>query len=307
MAKCKARRCKCNSSRIVSNGAKNCSCRNMDVCSTPFCGTPNTLSLLAPVIYDEIGINLCATFELGTDISATYPTAQSISMTVIDIGLTYGTADGEVAIESIAGRPNCYDVTLSNLEVTFAARIYDCANRLLDTIPVTATYLPSDVDAPTYDEDTNPESVELEIYAPYGPAYESGGDLTPILNVIGFADTNNSVRQGLNLMAIPAVLDFDTEEDTVTVGLSVFLQCLYNSAYLVPTEGRSYTPKGSIIPGDDSLCMNFVEGSLLDMCIRPLALGGEDGEEQYKQELNQNNSCCCALSTPNEQAPPAEN
>ena len=104
MARCRARRCRCNSSRLVSNGAMNCSGQNVDVCTTPFSGTPDTLSLLAPVIYDEIGINLCATFELGTDISAEFPTAQSISMTVVDIGLTYGTGDGEVSIESIAGR-----------------------------------------------------------------------------------------------------------------------------------------------------------------------------------------------------------
>ena len=56
--------CKCASKkRYVSNGITNYSdC--IDVCTNPICGTADNLTLLAPVVYDEIGINLAAKFPL---------------------------------------------------------------------------------------------------------------------------------------------------------------------------------------------------------------------------------------------------
>ena len=68
-------------------------------------------------------------------------------------------------INQIPGRPNCYSVKLSNLQVTFALNLYDENCRLVATIYPTVEYLPSDTTAATYDEDVNPSSVELEIFA----------------------------------------------------------------------------------------------------------------------------------------------
>lgn len=288
MANCKAKRCRCKASRLVSNGVLNSANECMDVCTTPLCGSPSTLGILAPVIYDEIGINLCTTFSLGVDVSTAYPTAESISLTVSNIGMTFGT-EGAVTIEAITGRPNCYLVTLSDLLVEFIVRIYDSANRLLGTFPVTALYLPPSTSDPTYDEDTNPTAVELEIYAPYGISYDVDAVADPptataIINPIAMGTTVNMLRQGLNLMAIPKVLDFDIDNDTVTVGLSLFLQSLYFAAYRVPTEGRLDTPKGSIVPEEQSACMSFVEGSLLDLNIRPLDIGSPHCEEFLKND-----------------------
>ena len=67
MAKCKCS--KCGSTRIVSNIVQNMPNGCFDVCTNPICGSPDELSILAPLIYDEIGINLCTTFAVGTDIS----------------------------------------------------------------------------------------------------------------------------------------------------------------------------------------------------------------------------------------------
>ena len=111
MAKCKCS--KCGSTRIVSNIVQNMPNGCFDVCTNPICGSPDELSILAPLIYDEIGINLCTTFAVGTDISTTYPTATNASVSVIDIAYTYG--DENVEITQIAGRPNCYSVKLANL------------------------------------------------------------------------------------------------------------------------------------------------------------------------------------------------
>lgn len=288
MAGNRAKKCRCKNSRLVSNGIRNAGgC--VDVCTTPLCGDPSMLSVLAPVIYDEIGINLCATFDLGIDVLATYPTADRVAVTVRNIEMTFG-EEGTVTIESIAGRPNCYLVTLSDLTVEFVVRIYDNANRLLGTIPVTTTYLPSDITAPTYNEDTNPTAVELEIYAPYGLVYATE-TIQPTISYTGFDVSNSFVTQGLNLMAIPKVLDFDVEASAITVGLSLFLRSLYFVAYKIPTEGRSIAPKGSIVPEEQSVCMNFVEGSLLDLNIRPLELGEPNFEECLKQECTMNCGC----------------
>ncbi len=302
MAKCKSKKCGCRKSRIVSGAALSEKGRCVDVCTNAPCGTPNTLSVMAPVIYDEIGINLCATFGLGIDLSTAYPTADKIRLSVTDIGFTFGTDIGQVSVEAIVGRPNCYLVTLSNLEVQFVAGIYDYANRLLGTTVVTATYLPALITDETYDEDTNPTSVELEIYAPYGPAYTVDTTTAPptataIISLITFG-AENTVSQGINIMAIPKVLDFDIDADTITVGLSVFLQSLYYAAYKVPTEGRLETPKGNIATSEQSLCMDFVDGSLLDLCIRPLVLDAPECEGSLKQDCDFDNDCCCNQQTP---------
>ena len=109
MAKCKCS--KCGSTRIVSNIVQNMPNGCFDVCTNPICGSPDELSILAPLIYDEIGINLCTTFAVGTDISTTYPTATNASVSVIDIAYTYGDENVEITIEVNPGT-----VTLDKLE-----------------------------------------------------------------------------------------------------------------------------------------------------------------------------------------------
>ncbi|MCM1121637.1 MAG: hypothetical protein NC416_03550 [Eubacterium sp.] len=294
MAKCKSGKCGCKA-RIVSNVVQNMQGNNcIDVCTNPICEPPKVLSLMAPLIYDEIGINLCASFTLGTDISTTYPTAVSATAHVLNIDYTYG--DGDVVIEAITGRPNCYVVTLSNLSIEFAVNLYDENCRLLATLYPTAVYLPPETTAATYDEDTNPTSVELEIFAPYGISYDlattADADPTPNINYVGFLESNNYIRQGLNLYAMAKVLGFDTDDDTVTVGLTLVLQSLYFAGYHVESAGKINTPKGSLITPDNSSCLRFVAGDLLDLAIKPLEFGPPLYEEQYKE------NCAALCNTP---------
>jgi len=286
-------KCKCsNRSRIVSNAVQRLYSGCMEICSNPVCGDPTVLSLMAPLIYDEIGINLCATFDLGVDIAVTYPTVTSASVKVIDTTYTYGPED--VQIESLTGRPNCYLVTLSDLTVLFAVELYDAAGRLVDTIFPTAVYLPPDTLAPTYDEDTNPTSVELEIFAPYGFSYDTTvTPPTPVINYIGFSQTTNFIRQGLNLYGLAKLLDFSTDESTVTVGLTFVLQSLYFAGYRVASAGKIDTPKGSILAPDNSECMRFVAGDLLNLAIRPLDLG----ELQGTGGCGNDGGCNCKCGT----------
>lgn len=299
MAKCKCS--KCGSTRIVSNIVQNMPNGCFDVCTNPICGSPDELSILAPLIYDEIGINLCTTFAVGTDISTTYPTATNASVSVIDIAYTYG--DENVEITQIAGRPNCYSVKLANLTVTFAVTLYDESCRALATLTPTAVYLPNSTTAATYDEDTNPTSVTLEIFAPYGVSYNSNNATppvyTPALNSIGFLSSANVVTQGLNLYAIPKLLGLDTTDDEVTVGLTLILQSLYFCGYRVTSAGRISTPKGSIVSGEESDCIKFVCGNLLDRAIKPLDLSPPSCEGNLKKDCKKPcmNDCTDTLNT----------
>lgn len=266
-------KCKCsNRSRIVSNAVQKLYSGCTDICANPVCGDPSVLSLFAPLIYDEIGINLCATFDLGVDIAATYPTVTSASIKVVDATYTLG-AEG-VQVEALNGRPNCYVVTLSEITVLFAMDLYDAAGRLVDTIFPTAVYLPANTEAPTYDEDTNPSSVELELFAPYGFSYDTtGAEPVPVVNFIGFSQDTNFVRQGINLYGLAKLLDFSADDSTATVGLTLILQSLYFAGYRVESAGKIDVPKGSILAPENSDCMRFVAGDLLNLAIKPLDLG----------------------------------
>lgn len=296
MARYKSGKCGCKA-RIVSNTVSNMNDREcFDVCANPMCGSPETLSLFAPVIYDQIGINLCTTFTLDVDLAATYPTATNAWAQVVDISYTYG--DGNVTIQQLAGRRNCYAVTLSNLTVQLAIYIYDEACRLLDTIYRSVVYLPSDTTAETFDEDTNPTSVEFVIFAPYGVAHnENDGTFSPALNNVAFLSSDNYVRQGLNLYGYPKVLNLDVDDNTLTIGLTLVLQSLYFAGYQVASGGKINTPKGSIVTPEDSECMRFVAGELLDLAIKPLDLGPPACEELLKRDCNTDcNDDCTTVS-----------
>ena len=218
---CSMAKCRCmNRARIVSNTVQRLYAGCTDICANPVCGEPSVLSLFAPLIYDEIGINLCATFDLGVDIATTYPSVISASIKVVDA--TYTLGEGGVQVETLTGRPNCYVVTLSEIAVQFAMELYDAAGRLVDTIFPTAVYLPADTTAPTYDEDTNPSSVELELFAPYGFSYDTAGtEPTPVINFIGFGQDNEIDGTDTEIDT-----EIDTDELNVDVdgidGLKIF-------------------------------------------------------------------------------------
>lgn len=296
MAKCK---CKGNP-RIASNvvqSMKKDPCKGcFDICNTPLYGDPNMLGVYTPLIYDEIGVNLCATFNVGTDIPTTFPSASKATIRVLNAAYTYGPGTGNVTLENIDRRKNCYRVTLSNLTITFLLQLYDSSCHLLTTLFPTAVYLPSDITAPTYDEDTNPSSIELELYAPYGITYDATTTPpTPRLNFVGETTTTNRLSQGVNLFAFGKVLDLSVADSNITVGLTLVLQSLYYAGYKVRSHGKIDIPKGSIITTENSECMKFVAGDLLNLSIKPLDLGDYKHEEEYKTDCEKEvgyENCC---------------
>lgn len=265
MANC----CGCNKrviSNIIANAQTNdCDGICTDVCTTPQCGDPKFLTVLAPVVYDEIGINVCRSIDVST-LLTNNPTAVYASVEVLSI--TAPQLQTFFTVAQIPSRPNCYEVTLNNLLVTFVIRLYDCCKRVLSTSTITGTYLPPATDESS-DPETNPQAITLEIFAPYGVSYTADG-ATPILNVIGFSAPNSMLNQGLNLTALPKVLNFDTTTGTITIGLTIIVNSVYFSQYQIPHMGKAIVPKGRLSSTGDSVCIDFVCGNLLDRNIKPI-------------------------------------
>lgn len=286
----KTKRCRCvlkhpgNGTCPSTSGNGTC----VDVCTTPSCEDPSTLTLMAPVIYDQLGINLCSPVSIPG--LCDYPSAVSASVQVIDICLGEGSE-----IEQISGRTNCYQITLANLKVTFAVRVYDCANRLLATLDACETYLPCK-SACNYDEETNPSSIEFDIFAPYGVSFDHGKTCSPLLNYIGFSSRNAGLLQGLNYTSFAKILNLDVEESTATVGLTLYVLSLYYAQYQFTGASRADIPKVSLIPDEDTLCQDFVEGDLLNLAIKPLELGAPLCEGCLKKPCPTCDSCCSALT-----------
>ena len=136
-----------------------------DVCTSPLCGDPTLLPVYAPVIYDELGVNICQTLTIDDNTFSTLTTAEKAFVQILDID--FGTTE----ISPLNGRPNCTEITLQNLAITMLIRLYSCSDQLLGTFTGTYTYLPPTTD-PGYDEDTNPSSVTIELFTPYGISYE---------------------------------------------------------------------------------------------------------------------------------------
>ena len=282
----KTKRCRCilRTNGTAGAGLSGDSCGCSDVCASPICADPSSLSLMAPVIYDQLGINLCSPVPLCG--LCDYPTAHSAAVQVIDICFGEGTA-----IQPLTGRPNCYQVTLANLTVTFAVRIFDCCGKLLTTLTASALYLPPEC-ADNHSDETNPESVELDIFAPYGVSYIDGCVHHPMLNYVGFSSANSVLRQGLNVTAFAKLLNLDIEDSTAVIGLTVYVASVYYSQYQFSGISRIDIPKISLVPEDDTLCQDFVEGDLLNLAIKPLELGAPLFEETLKKDCSSCGSCC---------------
>lgn len=278
---------KCFTSNALSQMTEKCGpC--IDVCTHPICGTPDELLLYAPVIYDCIGINLCRQVPLGVDIPTTFPTAAYASAEIVD--LTPDTAE----ITPITNRPNCYNVTLGGLNFTVIIRLFDCCHRLLTTLPlIDVAYLPDSTTDPYYDQDTNPTGVTLQLYAPYGPAYTiSGTTATPTLIFNGQVITQSPQSQGIQSSAVAKVLSFDASASTISLGVTLYVFSLYNSFYNFGDAARGCIPKGNLTTPEESICMNFVRGNLLDRNIKPLELSPPSCEEHYKNDCTPDMDAC---------------
>ena len=56
----------------------------------PGCGEPENLSIYSPIIYDEVGINLCRTITIPENVLTLYPTTTYVQLLVADIKIYSG-------------------------------------------------------------------------------------------------------------------------------------------------------------------------------------------------------------------------
>lgn len=283
--------CKCGASaKIMSNVVRsigNGACKCHDVCNNPICGDPYMLGIMAPLIYDEIGVNLCTTVTVNTLISNT------ASVTIEAVDASNYSSSTNYTITPINGRANCYAVTLTNLNLTIAVNCYDINCNFLGTTFGVLNYLPDGTGAAQPDEETNPSSVTLELFAPYGVTYD--GQPRAVLNYVGQYIANNSVQQGINLYTMVKLLNYEPvatgNTANLTVGMTLVLQSLYFAGYKVKSQGKIDIPKGSVIPPEESVCSRFVCGDLLNLRIKPLDLGAPMYEEKLKKDCEEEKPC----------------
>lgn len=124
-------------------------CPTEDACVNPPLGEPKLLTMVAPVVFDECGINLCREIKIPDCIIENNPNIAAVDLKVIDIDFKLDDCDGS-SVETIPRRPNCVRVTLSKIKVKFAAKFLDCQGRVVCEECFRALYLP-DKDSPHAD------------------------------------------------------------------------------------------------------------------------------------------------------------
>lgn len=251
-----------------------------DACVCPPLGEPKLLTVAAPVVFDECGINLCRVVDnldkIFCNVDFERDDVQGIELKVIDIDFNFCNDDGS-NVETLVRRPNCVRVTLTEIDVTFAAKVIDRNCRVIDEECFTIRYLPGNEEDPYFDNDANPVSISVDIYAPYGVSYNLNGDCTPVISFLGFVENgsegNNALRQGLVAQTLAKVVNLDIDSLSAAIGLTIYLKSIYFVQYKIPHKGLCVPPK--CIPVDieaENACLDFVEGDLLEQSIQPLEL-----------------------------------
>ena len=301
MSECKAMEC----GECCHCGNKEC-----DICVKPFCGEPAELSVFAPVIYDEVGINLCRNITIPANVLSLYPTTSYVQLLVANIkiysGIGYLTGEEETieytqeeldemgnpptfsTVSTIPGRANCLRVKLTNLRVVFNVRLFDSCKKYIATVPLEAVYLPA-VGTTNYDPDTNPRSATVDMYAPYGASTVYDEYSEYFINYAGFNMYSNTIQNGINMNAVAKVMEFDPATGTMSAGITLYLRTAYYEAYKFNAIGKTIPPKMNTHEAESNPCLKFVEGDLLLQNVKPLELESPKCEGKKKKECKERN------------------
>ncbi|MHC1748531.1 MAG: hypothetical protein AB9856_09145 [Cellulosilyticaceae bacterium] len=182
----------------------------------PPIGEPKSLTMLAPAVFDECGINLCrviCTDQLvdvcqnptsrTTDIlfdgltRRDLEAAEKLQLQVVDIDFNFICPKScrYSEIKATKGNPNLTRVTLKDIDVTFAVKVLDSCCKVCKEGMMTVRYLPGE-NCPGYDEETNPNCVSFDLYTPYGVSYAPENPagcnkLVPTINYMGFVENQH--------------------------------------------------------------------------------------------------------------------
>lgn len=261
-----------------------CNCKRKDVCNEAICGRPENLSIYVPVIYDEIGVNVCRQFTLPEAVLADYKEAECITADVVNISITQV---GENPVTTIADtmRPNCSKVTLTNIAITAKVKLFDLCGKYLGSTIITGNYMPGSAESPDYnyfDEKTNPQNVVLDIFTPMGVGMTT--ENVNYINVVGMYQGSNFVTNGVNLNGTCKAMNYDSTTGTFSLGLSLILRTVYYEGYEIPYIDKTHPIKADTSGRSENTCLKFVESGLLSKEIKPLELNPPKCEGRLKDE-----------------------
>jgi hypothetical protein len=94
-------------------------------------------------------------------------------------------------------------------------------------------------------------------------------------------------------MAMSKVLNFDIANAEMTVGLTLIVKSIYYNQYRIPHNGKALVSKGTLASPEESVCMSFVSGSLLDRNIKPLELCNPLDQKRNCESCTDPDDCTC--------------
>ena len=284
------------------------------IATCPPIGEPKNLTLLAPVVFDESGLNLCRVVCLDElvnvcDSQSNRPTdilfdgltkkdlagACRLQLQVVDIDFNFlcPTSGRFSDIKPAKGTPNLSRITLKDIDVTLACKIIDGSGKVTKEGMMKVRYLPAEC-APGFDPCTNPCSVTLDLYTPYGVSYapenpDGCNKLVPTINFIGLVSNqtcecedgkgrfynysaNNTLQQGISAQALARVVAYT--DNCFAIGLTLYIKSMYYVQYKFKHEGLTVPPKLAPVREEEvNHCLQFVEGDLMEQSIQPLSVG----------------------------------
>lgn len=184
------------------------------VAMCPPMGEPKLLTMMAPVVFDECGINLCRSVVIDDlqDMGDGQPRRQcdilfggltkcdlinacKIQLQVVDIDFNFVDPMGNrySEIQPAKCQPNLSRISLKDIDVTFAVSVIDSCCKVAKQGMMTLRYLGDERDY-AYDSCTNPSCIAFDLYTPYGVAYApenpSGcNKLVPTINFLGYVNS----------------------------------------------------------------------------------------------------------------------
>lgn len=182
----------------------------------PPIGEPKCLTMMAPVVFDEAGINLCRVFAIDdlldlcerpsnrtTDVlfdgltKLDLENATKIQLHVVDVNFNFVCPETcrYSEIKPSRNTPNLSRVTLRDIDVTFSVSIVDSTCKVCKEGMLTLRYLPGE-NCPGYSEETNPSNITFDLYTPYGISYAPENPagcnkLVPTINFIGLVENQH--------------------------------------------------------------------------------------------------------------------
>lgn len=282
------------------------------VAMCPPIGEPRLLTMMAPVVFDESGINLCRTICLNelTDVCVTeskkchdilfdgltkrdLAEACKLQLQVVDINFNFvDPCECRCSeIQPAKANPNLSRITLKDIDVTFAVTVLNDCCKVTNQGMMTLRYLGCE-DECGFDPVTNPSCISFDLYTPYGLSFgpenpKGCNKLVPTINYMGFVGsdsgrcdcelsctfpTNNTIQQGISAQALAKVVG--DNEECFAIGLTLYIKSIYFVQYKFRHEGLTIPPKLSPVAEETvNDCLDFVAGDLLEPCIKPLEVG----------------------------------